>query len=236
MLRFENRVKLLQFYFSLVALFGGFSLFFYEKGTFELFINSFHHPLADEFFKRITHLGDGLVLVFFILLSILFSYRNALLIAVGSIIHILLVHFCKKWLFKGFPRPVEYLKEVTFYQIPGETMNHWQSFPSGHTTTAFMLATALILCVPRKRGLHLILISLACLVGFSRIYLMQHFWIDVWAGALLGIASTLMGYYLLRNYLDQKKFQKGLLKKEVLPNKLQEFFSIDSRRFNRAGG
>jgi membrane-associated phospholipid phosphatase len=164
------------------------------------------------------------VLAFFVLLSVLFSYRNSILIAVGSIIHILLVHVCKKWIFNGFPRPVEYLKDVTFHQIPGETLNHWQSFPSGHTTTAFMLATALIFCIPKKRGLHPILISLACLVGFSRIYLMQHFWVDVLAGALLGICSTLLSFYLLRNFLDQKKFQKGLLKKEVLPRQLQEFF------------
>jgi len=220
----ENRIKLLQVYFLTIALFGGFSLFFYEKGAFELYINSLHHPVGDEFFKRITHLGDGLVLAFFVLLSVLFSYRNSILIAVGSIIHILLVHVCKKWLFNGFPRPVEYLKDVTFHQIPGETLNHWQSFPSGHTTTAFMLATALILCIPKKRGLHPILISLAFLVGFSRIYLMQHFWVDVLAGALLGICSTLLSFYLLRNFLDQKKFQKGLLKKEILPRQLQEFF------------
>ena len=221
----ENRHKLLQGYFLVIFLFGGFSLLFYEKGAFELFINSLHHPVADEFFKRITHLGDGLILAFFIVLLALFSYRNSLLIAVGSIIHILLVHVCKQWLFKGFPRPIEYLKEVTFHQIPGVTLNHWQSFPSGHTTTAFMLATALILSLPDKqKGLRFLLIFLACLVGFSRIYVMQHFWIDVWAGALLGIGSTWLSYYLLWNFLDQQKFQKGLLKKEVVPRLIQDLF------------
>lgn len=218
----RNKYKVLQFYFLFVLLFGGVSLFFYEKGGFELYINSFHHPVADEFFKRITHLGDGLFLAFFILLSALFCFRNSLLITFGTLIHIVAVHVCKQWLFNGFPRPIEYLKEIPFYQIPGVHMNHWQSFPSGHTTTAFMLATTLILILPKKQaGLGYFLFFLACLVGFSRIYLMQHFWIDVWAGALLGIATTWLSYYLVCRYLLQKKFEKGLLKKELFPHQLQ---------------
>ena len=57
------------------------------------------------------------------------------------------------------------------------------SFPSGHATTAAAAATALALLVPRWRMLA---ISLALLVGASRVLLGVHFVGDVLAGFLLG--------------------------------------------------
>jgi len=62
------------------------------------------------------------------------------------------------------------------------------SFPSGHTTTAFALATVLSLWYPRGwwawgGG--------AVLVGWSRIVLGSHFPSDVLAGAVLGVAVVL---------------------------------------------
>jgi membrane-associated phospholipid phosphatase len=62
------------------------------------------------------------------------------------------------------------------------------SFPSGHATTAFATAVLLTLWYPRSAGLC---ISLAVLVGLSRVMLLSHFPSDVLAGALLGTAVAL---------------------------------------------
>jgi undecaprenyl-diphosphatase len=59
------------------------------------------------------------------------------------------------------------------------------SFPSGHAMSAFAVATAIAVLAPRLRWPVL---ALAALIGFSRVYLGVHFWIDVLAGAALGIA------------------------------------------------
>jgi undecaprenyl-diphosphatase len=62
------------------------------------------------------------------------------------------------------------------------------SFPSGHATTGFALATVLSLWYPRGAwawGLG------AVLVGWSRIVLGSHFPSDVLAGAVLGVAVVL---------------------------------------------
>jgi membrane-associated phospholipid phosphatase len=59
------------------------------------------------------------------------------------------------------------------------------SFPSGHAMSAFAVATAIALLAPRLRWPVL---ALASVIAFSRVYLGVHFWIDVLAGAALGIA------------------------------------------------
>ena len=62
------------------------------------------------------------------------------------------------------------------------------SFPSGHATTAFALATLLSLWYPNWTAAWL---GLATLVGWSRIALGSHFPSDVVAGGLLGAAVIL---------------------------------------------
>lgn len=203
-------------FLSLYAIFlslGLFSLLFYQKGQFELWVNSFHHPFFDLFFKSITPLGDGVIVILPLLILALFRYSHALILLWASLIHLLLVNLGKQVLFKGFPRPAEYLKDIDFYQVPGVELHHWNSFPSGHTTTIFMLCAVLALVLPKRLRLQPILFLLAFLVGFSRIYLMQHFWVDVLAGSALGVSSALLGHRLTLAFFSKKKFQRGLLTK-----------------------
>jgi membrane-associated phospholipid phosphatase len=63
------------------------------------------------------------------------------------------------------------------------------SFPSGHATTVFALATVLSLWYPRWTAAWL---ALAAVVGWSRIVLGSHFPSDVVAGAVLGVAVALV--------------------------------------------
>jgi undecaprenyl-diphosphatase len=59
------------------------------------------------------------------------------------------------------------------------------SFPSGHTVTAFAAAAVVASFHPRLRWP---VFGLAAVVGFSRMYLGVHYWLDVMAGAAVGIA------------------------------------------------
>jgi undecaprenyl-diphosphatase len=59
------------------------------------------------------------------------------------------------------------------------------SFPSGHATTAFAAAAAIAVLCPRARWPAL---ALAALIAVSRVFLGVHFWLDVIAGTLLGVA------------------------------------------------
>ena len=90
------------------------------------------------------------------------------------------------------------LKFVKFFEniapirtIDGYAMHEWNSFPSGHTMSAFGLSSLLALMAgPKSRKRVLVLALLAIAVGLSRIFLVQHFLVDVLAGALLGMGVS----------------------------------------------
>lgn len=211
----KKKSAILGDYFLVVTFFGLILLPFYDKGEIELFINAQHHPLLDSFFSMITHLGDGLILIVPILLFLFHKYCFLALITLASGIHLLLVHLGKKWLFHGMPRPAEFFKDIQFYEVPGVTLHHWGSFPSGHTATAFMLASFFYLVLPKKFKLHSILMGIALLVGISRVYLMQHFIVDIWAGALIGIFSTGLAYLIVLKAFINRKYQLQIFKNQL---------------------
>jgi membrane-associated phospholipid phosphatase len=76
-----------------------------------------------------------------------------------------------------------------------------------------MLASFFYLVVPKKIKIHSLVMGIAFLVGFSRVYLMQHFLMDVWAGALLGIFSSLISYFIVLNVFSKKEHQTSFFKK-----------------------
>jgi membrane-associated phospholipid phosphatase len=67
------------------------------------------------------------------------------------------------------------------------------SFPSGHATSVFAVATVFVAFYPRLRWP---LYALAAAVAMGRVYLERHYVSDIIAGAVIGIviASTLLRY------------------------------------------
>ncbi len=95
------------------------------------------------------------------------------------------------------PRPWTLFDEVTrLTPDPGD----W-SFPSGHTTSSFATATAILLnsgiCGFRRRY-GIAAVTLAALVGLSRLYLGMHFPSDVLGGIIVGISSAYVVYCINR--------------------------------------
>ena len=83
------------------------------------------------------------------------------------------------------------------------------SFPSGHTSIAFSMATALTLTCP-KWYVAVPAFGYAALAGWSRLYLGVHYPTDVLAGALLGSGSSWLAVRA-NNWLQQKKEHKKKL-------------------------
>jgi membrane-associated phospholipid phosphatase len=69
------------------------------------------------------------------------------------------------------------------------------SFPSGHTTSAFAMATALTLSY-QKWYVAVPAYAYACMVGYSRMRLGMHFPSDVLGGMVIGIGTSLLVFKL----------------------------------------
>lgn len=211
MKRKKNPIPKIQFFVLAAAGVLGLVSFFLPKGIPELFLNQHHHPFFDIFFSMLTHLGDGIILVVILPALALRKVSFAVFLTLASIVETLLILITKHGLFKGVPRPAEYLKGVSFYQVPGADLHYWNSFPSGHTATGMMIAAAFMIIYSQKKHLHWIFLSAGMAVALSRVYLMQHFFIDVFAGAALGLLSAWIGRVLYFQFFPGKKLNRSLL-------------------------
>ncbi len=85
------------------------------------------------------------------------------------------------------PRDVPQTSSGTWFKYGrGNYLTGVGSFPSGHTITAFSLATVFARRYPKPRWHVWAAYGLATLVGFSRVPLQSHFPSDVFAGGALG--------------------------------------------------
>jgi membrane-associated phospholipid phosphatase len=78
-----------------------------------------------------------------------------------------------------------------------------RSFPSGHTSEAFAMATSLSLVAP-KWYVITPAYAFAGLVGYSRMYLGAHYPTDVMAGALVGSAAAWVSYRINQRWTKKK--------------------------------
>lgn len=189
-----ERIKWSSFYFvNFLALLIAASLFLLLKGHANAFLilNSFHNPVADLVFYYMTYLGDGWFAIIIAVSFLLFKKTRNLGVlvlisyAVSGILAQLVKHLVEA------PRPSVYFTYAQYHKfVEGVHLAGSNSFPSGHTTTAFSLASVLACFTKNKKAQFLYLI-LAMATGYSRIYLGQHFLTDVIVGAVLGTLTTI---------------------------------------------
>ena len=99
----------------------------------------------------------------------------------------------KSWF--DLPRPAGLLDDGSFYRIGEPLLN--RAFPSGHTLTAFAIASALYFSVDTsKRRPMLLIFVFAALIGLSRSAVGAHWLTDVLAGAGVGMWCGMIGAFL----------------------------------------
>jgi membrane-associated phospholipid phosphatase len=188
-------------------LFYGFSLFLFigavilsqiETGDMLLFFSENRSPFLNVFFTYFTKMGEEPAYILAILLLINYAYRYALFLPLIGIV-VTYVAFATKAFFKH-PRPYLYYNDLgIFDQIilvdDVELHGGANSFPSGHTMSAFALYAFIAFCLPKKKLTGLVLLLIAILVGLSRVYLVQHFFKDVYLGAVIGMLIAMALYW-----------------------------------------
>ncbi len=184
-------------------------LYVYPKGTIHRVMNAWYHPNLDPFFKYVTWLGDGLIYALFIPFMALIRWRLFLGLVFTGILTLLLTGFLKQVVFHDEPRPVKYFENsYELRLVEGVEVHHYNSFPSGHTLAAFA-CYGFFAFIVRMPLIKFVFFLIAFLVGYSRIYLSQHFLQDVVAGAALGTLVASIGFYLM-NWLNWPHHQSKL--------------------------
>lgn len=181
----------------------GIMLFVIPKAELHLALCQPHTHFLDAVIPAFTNLVDWLP---YLCVVLLLFYRAgwATFLACNLLLSTLIVQPIKHIVCA--PRPLiwfaENMPDVTLPLVEGVKMNLWLSFPSGHTTTFFVLffSLSIILCAENIKGksiLSFICFLCASFGAYTRIYLSQHFALDIFAGILIAICSTLVLYFFL---------------------------------------
>ena len=173
------------------------------------------------FFTFITFFGEkGLFFVILSLILMLFARTRKLgltmLIAIG--LGALLTNVILK---TAVARPRPYLQNQVykgFHQLVGARVESDLSFPSGHTTVAMTSMTALFLLCNKKWSWLGFLFAI--LMGLSRIYLIVHYSTDVIAALIVGAASGVVAYFII-------KFVYSLIEKRQQVKFCYHFLNFD---------
>ena len=205
----------------------------------DIAINNFVLRLIDndrgnylkEFFVQITELGSsawyfGIALFFLALLLInkkinllkIEDTNNQIRFWFSSIVYLTLVGIITQ-IFKhiiGRPRPNYTDLESGFVNNFFTFESNFHSFPSGHSSTIFMVCFIMCSIMPK---LKYYFFALTCIIAFSRVVVGAHFITDVFAGGLLAlIIFRFLNIFLEKNINKYSFFKFNFEKNNDLLN------------------
>jgi membrane-associated phospholipid phosphatase len=187
----------------------------YTKDEIYFAVNTRHNDFLDTIEPYITDLGNGWTIVALAAIVSLYNYRIAFLLITTFIITSLSVQAAK--FFFDAPRPQLYFKDQLskIHFVKGVEMLNHNSFPSGHTLTAFATG-ALLTYLAKNKNWGFLLVFYGVMVGFSRMYLSEHFFEDVIGGSVLGVFLTIfwIRYIDSRKFINSPKWNRGLLSRK----------------------
>ncbi len=181
----------------------------FDFSVFEFF-GSIHTNWLTPIVSAFTHLGDSEFIIPLAVVGIILclfkktrkiGFTLFLAIIVGTLItNVVMKPFILR------PRPFQSLVDnAQYWQWYTEAGAHpeslFRSFPSGHTTGAFEIGTALFLTVKNKK-IKWIFPVYSVLIGCSRLYLMVHYATDVIGGMLCGMTAGVIAFFVVTAILN----------------------------------
>ncbi len=200
MIKFSSFLKknaIFLFLYSLTSVLIFVSKLNFTKEKLHLLLTSRHSSFSDSFFSIITNIGDGVFVIIAGVLLAFYKVKNGLLIVSSFLLTGLVVQILKNYIFPDARRPFLYFQNPDIlHQVKDVNIHIHNSFPSGHTASAFVLFFSLSL-LTYKKYLQIIFFIMAALVSYSRVYLSQHFVEDIWAGSAIAILITTLLYFII---------------------------------------
>lgn len=176
------------------------------KIPFFLVLNTDLGTVADYFFVLGTWLGDGAMWVVVLLLALWMKRKDALPLLISSFVFTtIFTQVCKYLIVPHAPRPSNAISDMSLvHTVPGVELHTVSSFPSGHTATAFTIYLVFSLLLTGNWWLVAGLFY-ALWVGYSRIYLAQHFPVDAGAGMIVAVVAVLISLAVQQNISRRKQ-------------------------------
>jgi membrane-associated phospholipid phosphatase len=200
-------------------------MYAYPKPELHMLLNSYHTSILDMFFKYYSVMAEWPL--YLLALLPLFWKRPKLTLffamceLTGGAILQILKHIIST------DRPVSVFENYHHLVLPlvqGVDMHYSNSFPSGHASTFFIFCTccAIVLAFhhsredkPRNTRTQilfnmslLLLLILAAMGAYSRVYLSQHFLLDVFVGSIIGFITPYLMLFLCWNKILKLKNEK----------------------------
>jgi undecaprenyl-diphosphatase len=147
-----------------------------------VWLTTHHHPVADAVMVGLSIIGRGGAIWIAITLVLVWLDRSRMRAAAGALVALALALALTDLVIKP---AVARARPVATRVIDRRPLTF--SFPSGHAASSVAAAITLSRLWPRGRP---VLWSLAALVALSRIYVGVHYPLDVFGGAVLGVACA----------------------------------------------
>lgn len=165
------------------------------------------NPFFNVFFYYITYLGDGLFAPLLLLVILVYNIRLGIYSTLSFLAATLTAQVLKRGFFDDENRPsyiFQWIYQYPIKYVEGVDTHIHNSFPSGHATQAFSILMCLVFAT-RNPYLKFLFFSLALLTSFSRVYLSQHWLIDITVGSLIGVIFSILFYYfiMVKNKFEQ---------------------------------
>jgi membrane-associated phospholipid phosphatase len=184
----------------------GLSAYFGRIAVF-LFLNTDGGAFMDQFFKWATWGAEGWVWIPYFAIVFGWFKKDFKLIILNFLLSTLLTQIPKRFIWDTISRPIASgipLDEI--HTVPGVVMHSWNSFPSGHTATAFTLFLLTIYLFPTK-WVFAIGAIFAMICAYSRVYLGQHFPMDLGGGILVAVMSVQLSIMIHQKISNSKKLR-----------------------------
>ena len=168
----------------------------FSKEQIHISINKIYSGFGDFIMPKITFLGDGISITILVLLLFAWNRRFAFFTGIACLLASGITQILKATIYYGDPRPKLFFNSPSPLRfVPGVENYLYDTFPSGHTTVAFAFLFSLVFAV-KNNFLKTGFLLLALLIGYSRIYLSQHFLEDVYGGSIVGTVTTFFIFWL----------------------------------------
>lgn len=154
-----------------------------------LLLNTDGGAFMDQFFKWATWGAEGWVWIPYLSVVVVLYKKDFKLIILNFLLSTLITQVPKNFIWDKVSRPIASgIPLDDIHTVPGVVMHSWNSFPSGHTATAFTLFLLTVYLFPTK-WVFVIGVIYAMICAYSRVYLGQHFPMDLGGGMLVAVLS-----------------------------------------------